>query len=212
MLFRSVYKSGTVELQGFSNLNNECYYVDIANAGKTPFEYTISKSNEWINITRENGEVKSQDTIGISVNFEMIEQDSKGQVIIKGNGQEVTINITATLVDVSGFDEKTYVDLNDCISIDASNFASSSSGSNGEEWKVIDDYGRTGSSIKVFPTTAKFYDMNEAPYVEYKVNILKGGRYNLRTYVVPSNNVDRSVVEMKFAISIDEDQVQAMFP
>ena len=38
------YESGTVDLQSFTNINNETYAVNIMNGGETSFEYKITTS------------------------------------------------------------------------------------------------------------------------------------------------------------------------
>ena len=75
-----VHESGSIDLQEFTSINKEHYYIDIANAGKNPFNYEITTSADWIKVTDTNGTVNTQDTVGVEVDFDsgMIYNKTKG--------------------------------------------------------------------------------------------------------------------------------------
>ena len=200
-----VYKSGSIDLTEFTSINNENYYIDIANAGSEPFDYEVTASSDWIKVTKNSGKVSEQDTIGVSVDFSKLTDDAEGTLTIKGNGQTVTVNITANVISTEGLDTMTYVEAHDYVSIEASHYASKGSYYEGAEWKEISNYGRTLSSMKVFPTTVKFDGSENAPYMEYKFYVDSDSKYTLQTHIAPSNNVDWNNVTMKFAYYIDDD-------
>ncbi|MDR1700760.1 MAG: glycosyl hydrolase 115 family protein [Lachnoclostridium sp.] len=202
-----VYRSGDINLQEFTSINNENYYVDIANGGGTPFDYTVTASDDWIRLTKSSGTVSTQDTIGISVDFTKINEDSTGSIVIEGNDQEVTIHVSAKVIDSSGLDPMTFVEAHNYISIEAAHYANSVEGEADAKWLEIKNYGRTLSSIKSFPTTSTYTDMTKAPYVEYKIKTAKKGLYAMQTYFAPSNNVDRDNVTMKFGFSVDDGNI-----
>lgn len=200
-----VYKSGSIDLTEFTSINNENYYIDIANAGSAPFDYEVTASSDWIKVTKNSGKVSEQDTIGVSVDFSKLTDDAEGTLTIKGNGQTVTVNITANVISTEGLDTMTYVEAHDYVSIEASHYASKGSYYEGAEWKEISNYGRTLSSMKVFPTTVTFDGSENAPYMEYKFYVDSDSKYTLQTHIAPSNNVDWNNVTMKFAYYIDDD-------
>lgn len=201
-----VYQSGSMDLSEFTNINNETYDINIINGGSTPFDYTVSTSSDWIKITKNTGTVTNIDTIGISVDFSKVSADSSGTVVISGNLQTVTINISAKVIDTSGFDKMTFVEAHDYISIEAGHYSDAFAGEGGARWTEIKNYGRTLSSMKVFPTTAMFEDGHNAPYLEYKIYVDSKERYTLQTHIAPSNNVDWNNVTMKFGVSIDGEE------
>ena len=199
-----VHESGSIDLQEFTSINKEHYYIDIANAGKNPFNYEIAASADWIKVTNTNGTVNTQNTIGVEVDFDSLSDDAEGTLTIKGNSQTVTVNIMANVIDVSGMDNMTYVEAHDYVSIEASHYSDKKSGNTNEEWKEINNYGRTLSSMKVFPTTASFDSSDSAPYVEYKFYVDSSVKYSMQTQIAPSNNVDWNNVTMRFAYSVDD--------
>lgn len=205
-----VYQDGNVSLPEFTDINKENIYINIINGGTKTFDYTVTADADWIKLTKENGTVNEQDTIGISVDFDKISSDSTGTVTIKGNSQTVTLSVSADTVDVSGIEKMTYVEAHDYISIEAAHYSDAVSGENGAEWKEIKDYGRTLSAMKVFPTTQTFNDVYNAPYLEYKVCVDNDERYTMQTQIAPSNNVDWNNVTMKFGISVDDGDIMVV--
>lgn len=198
------YDSGEANLQTFTNINNETYYINVMNGGETAFEYEASASEDWIQLSKKSGTVKTQDSIEIHVDFSKISEDSTGKVTVSGNGQTVEINVSASVIDTSGLSEGTFVEAHDYISIEAAHYTDAGAAANGAKWTEIENYGRGLSSLKVFPCTGRFSDEDEAPYVEYTVNTAGEGAYTMMTYLAPSNNVDWDNVTMKYGVSVDD--------
>ena len=176
----------------------------VYDSGSTSFDYEAMVSDDWIHVTKTSGNVSSQDTIGVSVNFSMLTDDAEGTLVIKTDSQTVTVHIKANVISTDGMDEMTYVEAHDYVSMEASHYASKGSLYEGAEWKEISNYGRTLSSMKTFPTTVTFDDTDSAPYLEYKFYVDSSEKYTLQTQIAPSNNVDWNNVTMKFAYCIDD--------
>lgn len=204
------YESGTVDLQSFTNINNETYAVNIMNGGETSFEYKITTSADWIRLTKNDGTVSNQDTVGVHVDFSKLTADDTGKIIISGNGQTLEVNVTASVMETEGLDEKTFIEAHNYISIEAAHYTESRPAANGAEWKEIKNYGRGLSSLKVFPCTGRFTGKEDAPYVEYTVKTAGTGRYTLMAWVAPSNNVDWDNVTMKYGVSVDGGEMQSV--
>ncbi|MBE5938193.1 MAG: hypothetical protein E7265_09230 [Lachnospiraceae bacterium] len=202
MVHRST-DTGAINLQNFTSINNEEYSLNILNGGNQAFDYEVSADKDWIILSKNEGSVDVDDSVSITVDFSKITSYSTGTITIKGNSQTVTVNVAANVIDVTGLADKTYVEAHDYIAIEAGNYVEKGAAATGAEWKEIDKYGRTVSSMKVFPTTEYFYDENEAPYVDYKFYTDDNEKYTLQTHIAPSNNVDWNYVSMKFAVSID---------
>lgn len=199
----TAYTTGQATMEEYTNINNESYYIRLMNTGSKTYEYNITSDSDWIVVDKTSGEVTYEDVVNVSVDFDKLTQSSSGKLTITGNGQTVTVNINATVMDVSSFDENTYVEAHDYVAIEAGNYSDIASGNNGASWKEIAGYGRSKSGMKVFPTTETFYDIDEAPYIEYKFYVDNSEKYTLQTHIAPSNNVDWNRVTMKFAYSVD---------
>lgn len=57
------------------------------------------------------------------------------------------------------------------------------------DFEVIDDYGKYGSALKVFPSTAVFNEMQEKPTVTYRFLIEEVGEYSIEFLTAPFNSV-----------------------
>ncbi len=204
------YDSGSADLQDFTSINDESYCIHVMNGGAAIFDYEVEASHDWITLSRKSGTVKEQDTIEISVDFSKLSADSTGTVTITGNEQTVKINVSASVISTEGLSEKTFIEAHNYISIEAGNYTDSNAAADGAAWKEIKNYGRGRSSLKVFPCTGRFTDVEDAPYVEYTVKTASTDKYSLMAYMAPSNNVDWNYVTMKFGVSVDEEEVQSV--
>lgn len=204
------YESGSFSLPEFTSTNKETVTLDIENDGDTPFAYTLTADQDWIRLSRTDGEVSSQDKVEVSVDDSKLKESSSGTIQIEGNGQKVTVSVTATVTDTSGLAPMTFVEAHEYISMEAEHYADAGAGKNGAQWQKIPGYGKGLSSMKVFPTTESFSDVSEAPYLEYKVMLGYDSEYTMETTFAPSNPVNADHISMKFGVSIDGGEVQVV--
>jgi len=78
-------------------------------------------------------------------------------------------------------------------------------------FRVIPDYGRYDSSLKVYPVTMepaiKFEEqksLDGLPYVEYIVTVTEAGAHTVRIYLAPSNHLDGDRVELRYGLRVDD--------
>ncbi|MFL0249747.1 glycosyl hydrolase 115 family protein [Clostridium neuense] len=195
------YRFGTAALPVFTNLSKECYSVTISNGGNTEFIYEVETSACWIKVDNTKEWVKNGDTIKISIDWNKILRTSHGFIIISGAGETVKVNITAEVIDIKDLPEMTFVETHGMISIEAEHVSSNVAKSN-VKWKVIENYGRTLSSVKMIPTTVSFEKPENAPYLEYIVKVNKALEYTLTAYVAPTNNLQENS-RLKYAVGFD---------
>ena len=195
------YTSGTASLQSFTNIGNESYGITISNGGDKSFNYNITTDSAWIMLDNAQGTVLTGKTIGVSVDWSKVSASSNGVITITGAGQTIKVNVSAQVISTSGLADKTFVETNNVISIEAEH-TSNRVAKSGQEWKTIDNYGRTLSSVKVYPDDVSNTSYSTAPYLEYKIYSNNSGNYTLTTYSAPSNNLSASS-RLKFAVSID---------
>ena len=75
----------------------------------------------------------------------------------------------------------TFVERDGIVSMEAEHFAANES-KDGKEWKCLKEYGKTLSSMKVYPMGTNFDKPGEGPSLSYSVLIREGGEYTLRDY------------------------------
>lgn len=200
----TAYSSGECTLQDFTSVNQESYTVTVSNTGSKAFDYKAEAGADWILLSKTSGSVQQQEELKISVDWSKVTADAAGTVTLTGADGTVTIKVNAKVYDVSELDDHTYVYANGYASILAGGYVASGEGTGGIHCETIDKYGKMGQAAKAFPTNFCFAtNIEQAPYVEYKVKVDKGGSYKLTVFTAPSNNVDRDDVGIRYGLSVN---------
>lgn len=195
------YLSGTAALPAFSNLLKNCHSFTVSNGGSSEFAYNIEKSEDWIITDGNEGIITDGKTITISIDWSKLSETSTGFLTVNGAGKTVQIGVTAEVISTEGLPQMTFNEAQGVVSIEAEH-AAVKKANNGVEWKVIENYGRTLSSVKMFPTTVSFEKPEDAPYLEYRFILKEDSVYTLTTYTAPTNNLsDRS--RLRYAVAFD---------
>lgn len=197
------YCSGVATLPVFTNLCKESYSITISNGGNSEFDYNLETSADWIKIDDIQGKVFDGKTIMVSIDWDEVYKSSSGFIIISGAGEIVKVNITAEVINISGLSNMTFIETHDVISIEAEHTVNNVTKSN-VEWRILENYGRTLSSVKMFPTTVSFEKTEEAPYLEYLLRVNEDAEYTLTTYVAPTNNLYEKS-RLKYAVAFGDE-------
>lgn len=197
----AAYVSGTASLPAFTNLGQETYEITISNGGDTPFVYKVESSADWIQVEDLQDEVQLGKVIKVSVDWDKVSSNWHGNIEITGANSSVIVNVHTEVIDPSGLPEMTFVETHGVVSIEAEHTANRVAKSD-VEWKTINQYGRTYSSVKMFPTTVSFDQIEDAPYLEYRIMVQEDGMYTLTAYTAPSNNLSINS-SLKYAVAID---------
>jgi hypothetical protein len=199
-------------LPQFDVFNQPRYSIDVFNRGKTPFEFSALASAPWIRLNPPRGRVEKEQRIEVSVDWNQAPAGlATGSVRISGAGTNtVTVGVEAfnpsqpTRDSVQGF-----VEANGHVSIEAEHYSRKTDA--GEvRWEKIADYGRTLSSMTLFPMTAKSVMPPEnSPCLEYPVYLFSTGRVEVVSIIAPTLNFvpDRG---LRFAVSFDDEPPQIL--
>lgn len=195
------YTSGTASLPVFTNLRKESCGITVSNGGDTGFAYEAVNSAEWFRLDKPSGWVEEGETIAVSVDWEKIGESVSGEITITGAGRTVKVNAAADWFDVREVPPLTFIETHNVISIEAEHALSCVSKS-GVEWKIIENYGRTLSSVKMYPDGVSFEQPEHAPYLEYRILVQQDGEYSLTSYLAPTNNLSLTS-GLKYAAGFD---------
>lgn len=201
-------REGEVALPVFTNLGKEAYTIVLSNGGNKSYEYSIEADQSFIQLDQSSGMVDTGKVIRVSVDWAKVSASSTGSIVVKALGKEIKINVTAEVIDTTGFDSLTHVMTQNHIVIEAERFTANVA-QGGAEWKVIDNYGRDLSSLKMYPTTISFTNPLDAPYLEYKIHVQEDGDYIFFVHTAPSNNLAINT-RLKYAISIDGEEAKVV--
>lgn len=103
-----------------------------------------------------------------SVDWEKIRGAASGKISISGAGGTVTVIIDIEWTDITNVPPMTFIETHHTVSMEAVHAISRVSRA-GVEWKTIENYGRTLSSVKMFPAGVSFGQPEKAPYLEYRL-------------------------------------------
>ncbi len=184
-------------------------FIDIFNKGYGSFDYRVSADKEYIKLNKTAGTVYDSDRIYASLDVANAPEGVSEAVItverFVGDTAAQSIDIKVNVSNIADIaQDKTYVEASGYVSIEAEHY--SSLADKGEyEWRVEKDFGRSGDSLKIYPTLAA--DVSESmiastsAYAEYNVYFENSGTYTLDVYRMPTLNERGS---MKFAVGIDD--------
>ncbi|MDF9842550.1 MULTISPECIES: glycosyl hydrolase 115 family protein [unclassified Paenibacillus] len=195
------YTSGTAALPVFTNLQRETYTITVSNGGDAGFAYEVAGSRDWINLDRSCGWTETGEAITVSVDWDKVQGACSGDIVISGTGGTITVSAEIDWIDLSGVPRGTFVETHHVISIEAEHTVNRIS-ADGVEWKTISSYGRTLSSVKMYPDTVSFSEPERSPYLEYRVFIRQDGEYSLTAYAAPTNHLS-PVSGLKYAAGFD---------
>lgn len=195
------YVTGTASLPVFTNLQQENYIITISNGGEEGFHYQVSSSVDWIKLEKTQGWIESGVGILVSVDWEKVNETSTGEITISGAGGTVKVKADVDWIDIQDVPPMTFIETHNIVSIEAEHALNRVSKS-GVEWKIIDNYGRSLSSVKMFSDGVSFGQPENAPYLEYRVLVQQDAYYCLTTYIAPTNNLSPTS-GLKYAIGFD---------
>ena len=177
-------------------------------------DYTIRCDNKWLKCSKESGQLdginKTSEQIRVKLDRSLQDSETEGKIVVKLPSGDCTIIVKAALPDITGLAEKTFIETNGYIAIEAEHFYLKKDFINDKgvlnHFEVLNDYGKTLSAVKAFPTTAYFTEGKDAPYVEYRFKLQEAGSYELELYMQPSNAVTNENT-LYYGIQLNEDDI-----
>ncbi|MGG4220481.1 glycosyl hydrolase 115 family protein [Paenibacillus jamilae] len=198
------FTAGTVALPPFTSLQKECYRITVSNAGKQAFAFHLETDADWIKTDPTHGSVLTGETIEVQVDWGRLNVSATGRIIIVCGDQTVKVTVIAEVVHTDNLPVLTFAEAHGVIAIEAEHTCGREVA--GEvHWEIIKGYGRSLSSIKLFPTTALFERIEDAPYLEYRICTAEEQIYTLTVYTAPTNPLGEGR-RLKYAVAFDGHQ------
>ncbi|NMB39303.1 MAG: DNRLRE domain-containing protein [Firmicutes bacterium] len=197
----------------FSVFAKERHYIDIFNMKSDPFQVKVAASEPWIVVTQEDEVINQQSRVWVEIDWEQAPKGERliGELEIKGTGKMIAVEVNVYNPDQAAFndlDAMTFIESNGYVSIEAEHY-SNKVAVDGLSWQKIDNYGRTLSSMAVFPRYTSYRIPPNAPYLEYQVYISNPGHAAVTVYTAPTNNINRQR-GLCYGIAFDEQRIQVV--
>ena len=203
---------GEPKLPVYDVFTRKRHYIDIFNRGREPFQFTATSSGQWIDLSLTSGTVRTEKRIWVSVDWRAaVAGKSEGTVTITGPaGQTISVQVESLYPDEPLRDWLTgFVETSGVVSMEAAHFTKRVD-KPGARWDVIPDYGRTLSSMAVFPFTAPSIEVAaDAPHLEYEMFLFDAGKAEVDAIVAPTQNFVPGR-GLRFAIAFDDQPPQVV--
>lgn len=186
--------------------NQQRRFLDVFNRGKTPFQFDVATSAPWILVSPSSGTVEKDQRLWVSVDWDKVPTGAaEGAVTITGPDSVITkVKVRAfnpsepTRSTLHGF-----VETDGYVSIEAEHYTKKNAVADAR-WEKIDDYGRTLSSMTIFPVTAKSVAPPEnSPSLEYRMYLFHPGKVEVEAILAPTLNFVPGR-GLRYAISFDD--------
>ncbi|MDR1869096.1 MAG: glycosyl hydrolase 115 family protein [Treponema sp.] len=201
-VFTKTYGSPmTVLVDDFLFEGNDEVILEIANDGIGALAYEIEPQGEydWLQISSVKGKIESQEEIILRCNRQMLDGEIKkarllikegeitGAVVVDGR-PVVAVEIRAKNTDTKSLPPMTFLENNGVIVIEANHFCAKKDTEKGSFFE-LENYGRSGAGMKVFPTLANFGEQDEKPSLSFRFLIEETGNYTAQIWLTPTNSV-----------------------
>jgi hypothetical protein len=207
--------SASPALPQFDAFNRQRHYIDVFNRGRTPYPFTAKPSASWISLNTTHGSItktiSKEARLWASVDWSKAPKGtSAGFIKISGTGGEVTVAVEAFDPETptrTSLKPKTFVEANGYVSIEAEHYAKKID-AGPVRWEKISDYGRTLSSMTIFPVTAESVTPPESsPCLEYQMYLFHAGAVEVGAILAPTLNFVPGR-GLRYAMSFDDQAPQ----
>ncbi len=198
-------------LPAFDGFSRERRFIDVFNRGLRPFTFTARVSADWIRLSQTEGRVVMQRRLWVDIDWNRAPRGDRvtGAIIVSGScGTEVTVHVEAFHPEAPAREALDgFIETNGCIAIEAAHYTARHD-AGGAGWREIPDYGRTLSSMAVFPVTLPATSPPaNSPRLEYRVYIVHPGELKVTAYVAPSLDFVPGQ-GLRLGVSFDDQPVQ----
>ena len=192
------------ELPELSPFSADHPYLEIFNRGGSPLHFTVTPAESWVRVSQKEGGVTLQTRVDVSVDWEHAPDGHTDMPIrIAAGGDTVTVMAHVSNPPIEHIPTDAYVEADGYVAVEARHFRRAVS-SGEARWSVI-PFGRTGSAVEMFPSTAPAEPLGAgAPHLEYRIYLLHAGRVQVQVTTAPSLDFTGGA-GLRYAISLDDE-------
>ncbi len=205
--------NGQPILPEFDAFNQRVQFVEVFNRGAALFSYSIAASAPWIIVDPKRGQVEKEKRVGVSVDWHKAPHGklSGSITIARDDGkQQMTVGIRAfqatypTKNSLNGF-----IEADGYVSVEAEHYTAKHD-ARAARWDRISDYGRTDSSMTIFPVTAASVNpATDSASLEYRMYLFDAGKVTVHAIVAPTLNFVPGR-GLRFAMAFDNQPPQVI--
>ena len=186
--------------------------VEIANDGVGKLHFIVEPQTvdgelpEWLTLSAMEGDVELQNDLLLNFDSTKLIGEESVRLLIKDEETCVAVDVRARNIDTTELPEKTHLQMRGIIAMNAVNFYEKKDTLKGS-FEVLEGYGKYGTAVKVFPSTAVFAMDEEKPFVYYRCLVEEAGEYEVELVVAPTNSVVNRQ-SMNLALQVNGQEAQ----
>lgn len=161
---------------------------DVACGSREDITYQISCDKPWLSFSQTEGKTALTDRITVSIDRSLFVGKDSACVVVSGSEARIEITVNAENKNFEGYESMTFIEYDSYIAMEAEHYHAKH-GADHAEFKLLKPYGRTGSAMKVYPSTADFRGKTDKPYLEYLFETKSEGVYALEISFAPSTPI-----------------------
>lgn len=188
---------GEIILPEFTSLGKEKYTIEIANGGAEAFDFAV-KASDGITTNLSQGTVE-KDIVVIEVTA-----SQSGTIEVTGAG--TTVNVQVNYTDAGELPAGTAIERDGIVAMEAEHFVRNEA-YDGYQYEKLENYGKTMSCMKIYPTIGNFDEIGKAPSLTYSVSVKEAGTYQLKVITSPNNNLEDGRT-MRYAAVVNQGEIQ----
>ncbi len=169
--------------------------VEIANDGIGSVHYVVDVQTPdkelpaWLSTNTLEGDVEEQTELVLTCDRSKLGTEKETVcLLIKDAETAVAVEISAKAVCTENLPEMTHLSNKGVIAMSAADYFEKKDTEKGS-FEIMDGYGKYGTGVKVFPSTAVFAQEEEKPTVSYRFLIEEAGEYEAELVAAPTNSV-----------------------
>ena len=171
--------------------NRQRRYFDIFNRGQTPFEFTARSNDPWIRLNTTHGTIEKEKRLWVEVDWRKAPKGlSRGMVTVTGTGK-ATVSVKVRVLNPESTISaslKGFVEADGYVSMEAAHYTKKIDKTYAR-WEEVTDYGRTLSSMAIFPVTAASVTAwQDSPCLEYQMYLFSAGNVQVNAILAPTLN------------------------
>ncbi|MBV9848948.1 MAG: glycosyl hydrolase 115 family protein [Armatimonadetes bacterium] len=198
--------TGKAALPPFDPHGPQSQYIEVFDRGRAPFTYTATPSAPWVRVSALAGTVGGADRrIEVSIDWARVPAGSSrdAMVTVSGAGGATVVRVRADHPpEPSDPSPGAFVESQGYVAMEAAHYTGKTD-TPAAHWDVIPNYGRTLSSMSIFPVTAPSMTPPAAPRLQYRMYLTGAGRASVRAVLAPSLNFVAGR-GLRYAVSLDD--------
>ena len=175
-------------------LDAECGQVilELSNDGTGILNYRIEPADgrempAWLEVSPKAGEVTELQEVVLTCRRPCLTAETETvRILIRGGDTTIAADISARAVNIEDYPDGTFWPRQGVVTMEARHYCRRTDTERGS-FRVIEDYGKYGSGVKVFPVTAEFGLMEEKPSLTYRFFCESTGDYTVEVITSPVN-------------------------